>query len=189
MQADSHALYDWVKQLFQYGAGMARISLRFVRGIWLTTAAALLGGVFYLTWHIDAHWFWSVSYGIVAIAPVIVLTYYHWMLTGLTRAPEHLGAMRETLIRFQREHPEETKKVIQHKISAIGRWRTYQLIGRVVKDVFKGAGEVGSLVGYFKILASMANPAFWIILVISLVLALVFSGCMVVLLSILLMFG
>ena len=62
MQTDPRDLYDFVKLLLQCGAGMARISLRFVRGIWLTTAAALLGGIYYLNGHIDAHWLWSVPY-------------------------------------------------------------------------------------------------------------------------------
>ncbi len=144
MEKESHALYEWVESLFQYGAGMARVSLRFVRVIWLTTAAALLGGIFYLTWQTGAHWLWTTGYGIIALLPIIVLTYYHWILTGLIKAPEQLESVRETLVRFQQEHPEETKEVIKHKISAVGRWKTYKLIGKVVKDVLKGAGDVGS---------------------------------------------
>lgn len=189
MQSGPHALYDYVKLLLQCGAVMAHVSLRFVKGIWLSTAAALLGGIYYLAWHIDAHWLWAVPYGVVAIIPVVVLTYYHWMLTSLVQAPEDLESVRDILIRFQKEHPEETKEVLKHKITAIGRWKTYKLIGKIVKDILKGAGDAGTVLGHLKILSSMANPAFWIILVISLILALVFSSCMIALIIGLLIFG
>ena len=178
---DGNELYNWLSRLFQSGARMAHVSLKFVKLTWLISVAVLLGGIFFLTWQKDYHWFWSVSYGVVAIIPVIVLTYYHWMLTSVRQAPEQLGSLRDTLIRFQKDHPKETQAVLSHKLSALGRWKTYKLIGKIVKDVLLSAGDVSSLAGNIKTLAAMGNPFFWVILVVSLVVSLVFSSCMIAL--------
>lgn len=188
MQSKANDLYEYVALLFQYGARMAHTSLRFVKAIWLTSTITLIGGVCYLQWRLDAHWLWSASYGIIALLPIIVLTFYHWMLTSLTQAPEQLESLRDTLNRFQTDHPEETKQVLKHKFSSLGRWSTYRLIGKVVKDIISGTGDATALAGQAKTLTAMANPFFWLILIISLILSFLFSSCMIVILSLLMFF-
>lgn len=165
-------LHRWLKRLLHSGAKMAGVSIIIVRIALLISVLCLLAGLYIICWQRGYHWFWGTFFGVAATIPVAVLGYYHWILSSLKEAPEQLKNLQEVITRFRNEHPEETKQVLSHKLSSIGKWRTYRLIGRVLKDIFAGA----SITGNIKTLTAMGNPVFWFSLVVAILFSLLFSG-------------
>ncbi|BDS06997.1 hypothetical protein NT6N_20370 [Oceaniferula spumae] len=182
-------LYKWIKRLLTTGASMASASLKLV---WVAMACSVASwglGIYVLGWDRDYHWLLTSGYGLLALLPVLVLAYYHWMLSSLREAPAQISSIKETIHRFREEHPAETKEVLSQKFASLGKWRTYRLIGKVLKDIIASAGDVSGIAGNIKTVSAMGNPVFWITLVFAVVGSFLFSTLALVLFLLILTFG
>lgn len=155
---------------------MAKLSLNIVRFTLALACFCLLGGLYYLLGLRDTYWAWAIPYALLTGIPVALLIFYHWILSNLMEAPEQLAEFKGAIIRFWNEHPKDARAVVDQKFSAIGKWQTYRLIGRVLKDLASGTDQALTLTGNFKSLALMANPLFWLALALSVFISLGMSG-------------
>lgn len=182
-------LYTWLSLLLESGASMARGSLLVLRGVLGLSAVSWLFGIYFLLAVKDYHWIWGSGYGLLACLPVLVLLHYHWILSGLAEAPKLLFSLKGAIFRFMEQHPNAARSVIEQKFSSLGKWRTYRLIGRVLKDILNSASDISAVSASVKTLTLMANPVFWLTLVISMVATLAFSGFVAIAFCLLALWG
>lgn len=107
---------------------------------------------------------------------MLVLFYYHWILTSLAEVPKLLLSLKDAISRLWEQHPHAARAVIKQKFSSLGKRQTYRLIGPVLKDILNSASDISAVSASVKTLTLMANPLFWITLVISIIATLAFSG-------------
>ncbi|NWK55298.1 hypothetical protein HW115_06730 [Verrucomicrobiaceae bacterium N1E253] len=178
-QEQDNPLYSYLNLLLSAGASMARHSLRFVRLILGLSLFCLFAGLAYLMLLQDAHWILSLVYALITATPAVLLAFYAHMLGQLREAPQHLEAFKDSIIRVYESHPEKAREIMSHQFASITRWKTYRLIGGIIKDLASGADQALTLTGNIKSLSLMANPLFWLSLILSLIISITLSGILI----------
>lgn len=125
----------------------------------------------YCYWGIEWSFWWALSPVYLMVLPLAGLLFYWFSLDGMSRLPESLLESKETLAVLKERFSQRKQKYTIRGIGPIATTRRMLLLGGILwdsRDVIDTASNVYALIDLF-------NPIFWILMLASCVLSVLFS--------------
>ncbi|MFT5881603.1 MAG: hypothetical protein ACI9FG_000088 [Crocinitomicaceae bacterium] len=171
----SQANSGLVKLIGLIGIG-ARISVKPLLVLIWGSAVMTLMAVIYLHWAAALGWSWSLIPLWLMVLPMAGLVFYWFALDGLSRLPETLLESKEIFAILKQRYEERRSGKEIRGIGPVATTRRMLLLGGLLwdsRDVIDAASNLYGLLDLF-------NPLFWLMMLISFVSTIVFSGLYVI---------
>jgi uncharacterized membrane protein len=166
-QAETNTLIQLIR-LVGKGARMSMVPL--VVLIVLSVLAMSFGAA-YCYWGMGISFWWSLTPVYLMILPLVGLLFYWFSLDGMSRLPDTLLESKETLAILKERYVKRKQGKEIRGIGPLATTRRMLLLGGLLwdsRDVIDAASNVYALIDLF-------NPIFWIVMLASCVLSVVFS--------------
>ncbi len=164
-----------VKLISMIGVG-ARVSVKPLLVLIWGSAVTTLMAVIYLHWAMVLGWGWSLLPLWLMVLPMTGLVFYWFTLDGLSRLPETLLESKETFTILKQRYAKRRNATEIRGIGPVATTRRMLLLGGLLwdsRDVIDAASNLYGLLDLF-------NPLFWLMMLISVVSTVVFSGMYVI---------
>lgn len=166
-------------QLIGFTESIAARSRGSLTVVYIVTATNVFALVVFLTYFVvfrGYSWLWTPLPLTLMAIPTAVIWVYQRILTEVASLPNQIADTADEAIAAVADYGGEIPEISEGGLSLFKRWKSYVFLGKVLWKIKDVTGDTRGVIGAFGLVSLMINPIFWLILLISLIVSVVFSA-------------